>query len=58
MKIFGSAFWTFLVLLISKLVGWVSWDWGYILLPVAVLVGAATREYELEKALGQDLTDK
>jgi hypothetical protein len=47
----------FLVFLTLKLAGAIDWSWGYVTLPAAWLLGACWRELELEKALGQDLSN-
>lgn len=51
------SFLCFIVFLTLRLCGAVGWSWGYVTLPAAWLMGALTREVEIEKALGRDLTN-
>jgi len=56
MRICSASFICFVVFLILKLIGSIDWNWGYVLLPIAVWFGGVIREYEIENHLGKDLS--
>lgn len=58
MRVCNLMLFTFALFLVLKLAGGVDWSWGFVLLPLAGLIGAWWREDELLRDIKQKLNTR